>query len=355
MKIKAKPTILIFLVLLFSSNSEIYGQPDNPPADINQEDFRAWLKLNWYDGLEDIDPNSSSGYTAARLKMYNEIDPIGDSLYGFYSDYSIYRPSTGFSSPGDISPMDCEHIVPQSVFNSAGPMKNDIHHLAPTFSMWNSTRGSLPFGDNEDIDTDKWMRYDNQIVCSGSASCPPDESIRDEFSEVINNGEWEPREEVKGNVARAVFYFYTMYPQFNINAIADIEELYSWHINDLPDAEEIERNDEVEDFQGNRNPYIDHTEWVYTAWIDSTTMGIFDLPATQIELFPNPAIESVYIKSEKHPLSFVLIDSKGRSQRTGRLYDTRQPIPLRDLQSGIYFIKTETVSGKLGFSSFIKQ
>jgi len=157
------------------------------------------------------------------------------------------------------------------------------------------------------------------------------------------------------NVARAVFYFFTMYPQYNIESIADIEELYSWHLEDLPDAEELERNDEVELFQGNRNPYIDHTDWVYSAWIDSTTTGIFEWPSTEIEVYPNPAEEKVHILAESYPINYTLIDLKGRAIQTGKLYDHRQAIELKETSSGIYFIRTRSSSGEFGFSSFIKQ
>lgn len=351
-----KKTIIFGMWLTLASLISLtcLAQPDNPPSDLNQEAFRSWLKTNWFDAFESINSSTSSGYTQARLEMYNNIDPMNDTLFGFYSDYTIVVPSSGFSTPSDISPMDCEHIVPQSIFNSAGPMKNDIHHLAPTYSNWNSTRGSLPFGDNEDLESDKWMRFDEQINCSGSASCPPDLSIRDQFSEVINNDSWEPREEVKGNVARAVFYFFTMYPQFNIEAVADIHELYTWHLEDLPDDEELDRNDEVESFQGNRNPYIDHTDWVHTAWIDTTSTGIFEMPRVDIEVYPNPADIEVHLKGENYPVNYTLIDVYGQIIKTGKLQDPRQAIQLEDMSSGIYYLKTQSASGELGFSSFIK-
>lgn len=351
--IKSLRLLLLSTLCLILLMPSVSAQSDTPPDGINLEAFRTWLKQNWYDAFENISTSTSSGYTGARLEMYNIIDPIGDSLYCFYSAYSIYRPASGFGSPGDISPMDCEHIVPQSVFNSAGPMKNDIHHLAPTYSSWNSTRGSLPFGDSDDLSTDRWMRYDDQINCSGAPSCIPDSDIIDQFSELLINQSWEPRESVKGNVARSVFYFYTMYPNYDIEAMADISELYQWHLLDPVDTEESDRNDDTEAYQGNRNPYIDHPEWVYTAWIDSLPTSVFEYPEAAVSLYPNPSSSQVFIQSDSYPLSYSLIDINGLSLSSGKLYDRRQPISIRKMSAGLFYLKIQTSTG-YAVKSFFK-
>ena len=69
-----------------------------------------------------------------------------------------------------------------------------------------------------------------------------------------------PPAEHKGNVARALFYFAICY---NLS-ISETEEFYlrQWHLFDPVDAEEIERNDQIEELQGNRNPFIDNPELV---------------------------------------------------------------------------------------------
>ena len=46
-----------------------------------------------------------------------------------------------------------------------------------------------------------------------------------------------------------------------------VSTLLEWHEQDPPSAEEQARNDAVyEDFQGNRNPFVDHPEWVAEIW-----------------------------------------------------------------------------------------
>ena len=80
---------------------------------------------------------------------------------------------------------------------------------------------------------------------------------------------WEPRESKKGDVARAVFYYYTMYPDEGtaISACGDLNTLFEWHENDPPDAAEISRNTKINLVQGNKNPYVEHPELVYLAWV----------------------------------------------------------------------------------------
>src|SRR5690606_6906717 len=123
-------------------------------------------------------------------------------------------------------PINCEHTVPQSFFNEAEPMKSDIHHLFPTYSNWNSTRSNYPFAEINDNSTTKWM------YLTTSTSSIPSSNI-DLYSEYASST-FEPREDHKGDVARAIFYFYTMYPTQagSISAVADINELYDWHLAD---------------------------------------------------------------------------------------------------------------------------
>ncbi|MEL7428320.1 MAG: endonuclease, partial [Bacteroidota bacterium] len=139
-------------------------------------------------------------------------------------------------------------------------MKSDIHHLFPTYKNWNSTRSNYAFAEIDDNQTTRWMRN------TSYQSSIPSSNI-DEYSEYAN-GKFEPREDHKGNVARAVFYFYTMYPTQagSITSVGNLNTLYQWHLNDPVDAAEIARNNAIEQYQGNRNPYIDQPNLVGRAW-----------------------------------------------------------------------------------------
>src|SRR6476661_7603348 len=96
----------------------------------------------------------------------------------------------------------------------------------------------------------------------------------DEWSEDTNSM-FEPREEHKGNLARAIFYFYTMHGgqsalaatgHSDINTVASITTLYQWHLADPVDAHEIERNRRAAISQGNYNPFINYPNLVAEAW-----------------------------------------------------------------------------------------
>lgn len=224
-----------------------------PPSDLDGETLKDWLVQNYYTGK-----HNQLGYSSARAKMYNYIDNKNNTITCVYSGYIVnsnYGGTTTYPAP-----INCEHTIPQSFFNSSEPMKSDIHHLYPTYENWNSTRSNYPFDEIDDHETDKWMRSNT------SQTTIPTSNI-DEYSEYANST-FEPREDHKGNCARSIFYFYTMYPSQagSITKVADLDVLYQWHLDDPVDEAELDRNDGVEQYQGNRNPYIDYPELVARAY-----------------------------------------------------------------------------------------
>ena len=132
-----------------------------------------------FDLLNDNYQTSNTlGYNNARDVMYSEIDiKAGNQLTGVYSGYTItldlsQDPSTNAYEQG----INCEHTWPQSLGASSEPMKSDMHHLFPTKSNVNSSRGNDPFQDSYDNNTDKWYRNDYWIETI------PEDSIIDEFN-----------------------------------------------------------------------------------------------------------------------------------------------------------------------------
>ena len=234
------------------------AQP-TPPNGIYLEDLRGWLKSNWYDGLHD-----ALGYNEGRRQMYGYTDILGNG-----NVECIY---TGFQQPGGFvtypNPINAEHIVPQSFFGSAEPMRSDIYILRPCHGNANSSRSNDPFGEVNDSQA-QWYGVNGNTYTSTSNQ----PSGSNNWSEG-SGSTWEPRESKKGDVARAVFYYYTMYPDegTNISACGNLATLYDWHENDPPDAAEISRNTKVDQVQGNKNPYVAHPELVYLAWLYDGTL-----------------------------------------------------------------------------------
>ena len=130
--------------------------------------------------------------------------------------------------------MNCEHSWPQSMGAGSEPQKSDLHHLYPCRGNVNSSRGNKPYAEIDDNDTDKWWRLDYYETSI------PSQYI-DEFSEVDNdNGKFEPREVVKGNIARGMFYFFTIY-----NDVADL--IFFEEQNDYLYV--LHKQDPVDDFE----------------------------------------------------------------------------------------------------------
>ena len=216
-------TFVVILLLLLSLCG--YAGP-LPPDDLFGEDLKVWLKENWHAGK-----HQDLGYNKARPAMYSFIDKDADGMVtGVYSGFKQQNRNTTF-----LNPINAEHTIPQSWFNRKFPMRTDIHHLFPTHKDVNSARSNLPFDEIDDNSTDKWFVEDNvdiQIL----TSVPANE--RDAYSGLKTNSAFEPREDHKGNLARAVYYFFTIYPDAagDISRIAQKDALFQWHLDDPVDA-----------------------------------------------------------------------------------------------------------------------
>jgi endonuclease I len=145
--------------------------------------------------------------------LYAIIDlKAGNQLTGVYSGYTItldltQDPSTNAYEQG----INCEHTFPQSMGAGDEPQKSDMHHLFPCKSNVNSSRGNDPYAEILDEDTEKWYRNDTILYTI------PTEFI-EEYAEKYNPSDptderFEPKEDHKGDAARAMFYFYAMYSE----------------------------------------------------------------------------------------------------------------------------------------------
>jgi endonuclease I len=160
------------------------------------------------------------------------------------------------SSSNDPDAWNREHVWPKShgFPNSSDTAYTDVHHLRPSDASVNSDRG------NKDFDN------------GGSAHSEAPGTFTDSDS-------WEPRDAVKGDVARMVFYMAVRYendgdydlemvdliPSSGPN-LAKKDVLLQWHNNDPPDAWEKQRHEKIYGYQGNRNPFIDHPEYADDIW-----------------------------------------------------------------------------------------
>jgi endonuclease I len=209
------------------------GEEPPPPADDPFQGMRDQALLKAIQG-------ASSGkhvvsYSEARKEIFTQVDVNNGKVRDVYT----HREINGGKIPNS-SDMNVEHTWPQSK-GATGTAKSDLHHLFPTDSKANSTRSSFPFGKVEKV----------QWSSPSGAKLGTDAQGRKVF---------EPPDEHKGNVARAMFYFSAEYNK----RIPPEEEsvLREWNKLDAVDAAEIERNRRVAAVQGNNNQFVLHSHLV---------------------------------------------------------------------------------------------
>ena len=188
-------------------------------------------------------------YRDARKAMFGEIDNVDGKVRLVYTGSRF--PTTTIPNANLVN---TEHTWPQSKFRGASQrhqMKSDLHHLFPTWNRVNGERANSPFGDIPDSETDAWW-IDN----TATRNIPT--TNRDAYSESVPTL-FEPREDHKGNVARAMFYFFTMYEKRGIDTswfFPQVPTLMAWHLSDPVDEAESKRNEAILRHQGNLNPFI---------------------------------------------------------------------------------------------------
>jgi len=260
-----------FLLGLIMHSLYILGQY---PGNIHNADLRVWLKSNLYDG-----EFSDLGYSGARQQMFSNVDEVNGKIQCIYTDFEMNAEFTTFPNP-----INTEHIIPQSFYGSVSPMRSDLHNLRPSHQNANSARASFDFMEINDSQATWYGINSNEDY----VSLNNEPSASSDFSEGTTFG-WEPQEDRKGDVARAVFYFYTMYPTQagSITDLANVNMLYNWHLSDPVDTSEITRNNRAENAQGNRNPYVDNADLAFDAWLWVEILGCTDSTANNFNAQAN--------------------------------------------------------------------
>ena len=227
---------------------------------ISQEEIAPTLNgEQLFDYIQDnYTTTNVESYNSARDILYENIENVNGYVNCIYTDFSVQLngsdPSTHLYENG----MNCEHLWPQSLGASGSPMKSDMHHLRPCKSNVNSVRGNKPFNEIDDWSTDSWywLTYASQNI--------PTNNIN-EYSE-SNSSFFEPREEVKGDIARAMFYFYTIYQNVADDSFFNTQKqiLYQWHNDDPVTDQEITRTWNIANYQNNiPNPFIIDDSLIY--------------------------------------------------------------------------------------------
>lgn len=193
------------------------------------------------------------------LDMYSK-NPYGADPYTF--TYSTNQCGS-YSVEGDC--YNREHVVPQSFFNEGYPMKSDINFIRATDGKVNGMRSNYPYGV---VNSPSWTSKNGSKLGNNSTSG---------YSGTV----FEPLDYFKGDVARMILYFVTRYENklsgFSSGNMLgntpypglqtwELEVLLAWHKADPVSIEEVSRNNASYVYQSNRNPFIDHPEYVDLIW-----------------------------------------------------------------------------------------
>ncbi|MEU9550348.1 endonuclease [Streptomyces werraensis] len=189
------------------------------------------------------------------LKVTDQDPDNSSNVILLYSGISRSKTLNG----GDVGDWNREHVWAKShgdFGTSTGP-GTDLHHLRPEDVQVNSIRG------NKDFD-------------NGGGS------FTNSGGSLTDSNSFEPRDAVKGDVARMILYMAVRYegtdgwPDLEPNDTVTngtnpyhgrLSVLKQWHQQDPPSAFEVNRNDVIfASYQHNRNPFIDHPEWVEAIW-----------------------------------------------------------------------------------------
>ncbi|MDX9694711.1 MAG: endonuclease [Bacteroidales bacterium] len=220
-----------------------------------------------------IKGHNERSYSQLWTDFYSTDRKVNDSVWDMYSDvpggtpayefYFIKEQCGNYGGEGDC--YNREHSFPKSWFADGTPMYSDLFHLYPTDGYVNGKRSNYPFGE---VGSASWTSTNGSKL--GTSNYPG-------YTGVV----FEPIDEYKGDFARTYFYMATRYENViatwpgsemldgtNDQCFTDwaLDLLIDWHNNDPVSSKETNRNNAVYSIQNNRNPFIDHPEYVAKIW-----------------------------------------------------------------------------------------
>jgi len=334
-----KLRLIFFYIALFVSTLSIGQIPPNYYD--NAAGKQGLLLKQALHGIIDNHTSVSYGSLHTHYKVTDK-KPNG-KVWDMYSDIPGGTPPYEFTFITDKCGSysvegDCynrEHSFPQSWFNKKAPMKSDLFHVYPTDGKVNGMRSSYPYGE-----------VSNPTKTSQNG-CKLGPNTTAGYSGKV----FEPLDEYKGDFARTYFYMATRYygedGSWKNNAMVNGAEpklwalnmLYQWHTQDTVSTKEINRNNAVYGIQHNRNPFIDHPEWVAKVWFP--TISIDRSKELLASYFPNPANNKITIiidnSSTKYNVN--IIDISGRLIINTSINSNYSSIDISELANGIYIMK----------------
>lgn len=261
------------------------------------------------------------------LKATDEDPDNSDNVILLYTGRSQAKNTFG----GDPNEWNREHVWAKSHgdFGNDPPAGTDAHHIRPTDVSVNGERGNLDFD-------------------MGGTPLPEAPGCKKD------GDSFEPRDEVKGDVARMLFYMAVRYE--GGDGVADLEvvdyvntypnpehgklqKLLDWHLTDPPDEFEINRHEVIYSYQENRNPFVDHPEYVDFIWGDPNDVS--ENNELNVNFYPNPVASSINIEYRgigNTELKYSIISVDGKNVLNGNTMSGNNTIDLSTLNQGLYLL-----------------
>lgn len=223
---------------------------------------------SYYSSISDSDSGTSLLSKLQSLNSTKRKKTIGYSGIGtdtsgavIYTDYDLSSTATdsngqtygtkvaSFYTKTAATSWNREHMWPNS--HGGNNVEADILHTRPTISSENSSRGNSFYVEGKNSSTSGWDPY----TAGYDIEC-------------------------RGECARVILYCVVAYPSFTLsdadshstsnsnkdNMMGNMNTLIKWHFDYAPNVYEMNRNNGAEYLQGNRNPFVDHPEYVARIW-----------------------------------------------------------------------------------------
>jgi endonuclease I len=280
------------------------GRADPPPGYYDTVDATsgAAMRATLH---EIIDDHTRFPYTSSSTDTWDILELAQEDPDNPNNIIDVYRNRSYAKIGGGTGPYNREHSWPKSYgfpdYNSGNSPYTDCFQLFLCDSGYNSSRSNKPFRNCNAGCLEKVTDYTNGEG-GGSGSYPGNS---DWTAGSYTAGTWETRIGRRGDIARAQFYLDVRYeggthgvtgywePDLiltdnealisasntgdneHVAYMGMLSVLLQWHAEDPVDDWERNRNEVVSSFQGNRNPFIDHPEWVDCIFSDDCGCGVF--------------------------------------------------------------------------------
>lgn len=334
-KNKKSPITLVLSLGMLLSVGVFTNTKDNKVEVIEAYEGNYWDSISG----EKIEAGGETLFDALHSKIYGDVRvtsynglkeaykktdlvPGTNLIWDTYGGYQYTFGKSGNSAPG--AGYNREHSIPQSWFSERSPMKSDIVHVVPTDCYVNNRRSNYVFGE---VTSSVEYQHEFPSRNDGNGNLIQTAGVSKLGYTTYKNSTlkvFEPDDQYKGDFARICLYFATCYPKEaddsdNATLFYDtssfpyltdygVELCLKWHAQDPVSEKEINRNDGIQEVQKNRNPFVDHPEWVNKIWGNKkevVSISVSNVKETyyQGDSFVKPTVTATYDDGTTAPIT----------------------------------------------------